>query len=96
MPHHGRPGVETREGRFGDGLSRERNQDAFGEVGEEGKADQDHYDWMYRLQLADIPAGSVVFEDDAYNTPHPTGTLPRVASSRRLLTPSAAPTWILD
>ena len=60
----------TREERFSSSLSRDRNQDELDKRIEEWTVTQDHYALMYRLQREGVPAGPVIFEDDAYNDPH--------------------------
>lgn len=60
----------TREERFSDGLNRERNQDALDERVGEWTTGHDHYELMYRLQQEGVPAGPVIFEDDAYSDRH--------------------------
>ncbi len=56
--------------RFSDSLSRGENQDELDRRIEEWTVKQNHYDLMYLLQGEGVPAGPVIFEDDAYTDPH--------------------------
>ncbi|MEE8353552.1 MAG: CoA transferase, partial [Dehalococcoidales bacterium] len=60
----------TREERFDDGLSREHNQDTLDERLGQWTVNHDHYELMFLLQKEGVPAGPVIFEDDAYTDPH--------------------------
>ena len=60
----------TRDERFTDSLSRDRNQDDMDTLIEEWTGQNNHYDLMFRLQKEGVPAGPVIFEDDAYTDPH--------------------------
>jgi len=60
----------TNEERFSDSLSRDKHQDELDRFIEEWTVTQNHYDLMYRLQREGVPAGPVIFEDDAYADPH--------------------------
>jgi crotonobetainyl-CoA:carnitine CoA-transferase CaiB-like acyl-CoA transferase len=59
----------VREDRFSDSLSRDKNQDELDRLIEEWTMKQDHYALMYLLQGEGVPAGPVIFEDDAYTDP---------------------------
>jgi len=60
----------AREERFSDSLGRGKNQDELDQRIEEWTVEQNHYDLMYLLQGEGVPAGPVIFEDDAYTDPH--------------------------
>jgi len=60
----------TRDERFTDSLSRDRNQDDMDTLIEEWTGQNNHYDLMFRLQKEGVPAGPVIFEDDAYTDSH--------------------------
>jgi len=60
----------TKDERFADSLSREKHQDELDKLIEEWTVKQDHYALMYLLQKEGVPAGPVIFEDDAYTDPH--------------------------
>jgi len=60
----------TKEERFSDSLSRDKNQDELDQRVEEWTVKQNHYDLMHLLQGEGVPAGPVIFEDDAYTDPH--------------------------
>jgi len=60
----------AREERFSDSLGRGKNQDELDQRVEEWTVKQNHYDLMYLLQGEGVPAGPVIFEDDAYTDPH--------------------------
>jgi crotonobetainyl-CoA:carnitine CoA-transferase CaiB-like acyl-CoA transferase len=51
-------------------LGREGNQDELDERIGEWTRNQNHYDVMFRLQKEGVPAGPVIFEDDAYRDEH--------------------------
>jgi len=57
----------TKEERFSDSLNRDKNQDEMDKLIEEWTIQQDHYDLMFMLQKEGVPAGPVIFEDDAYH-----------------------------
>jgi len=59
-----------RQERFADSLSRDRNQDDLDRLIQEWTMQHNHYDLMPRLQKEGVPAGPVIFEDDAYTDPH--------------------------
>ena len=60
----------TREQRFYDGPNRGKHQDELDRLIEEWTIKQNHYDAMYLLQSEGVPAGPVIFEDDAYTDYH--------------------------
>ncbi|MBL7165739.1 MAG: CoA transferase [Dehalococcoidales bacterium] len=60
----------TRDERFSDSLNRDRHQDDMDTLIEEWTSQNNHYDLMFRLQKEGVPAGPVIFEDDAYTDPH--------------------------
>ena len=60
----------ARDEKFSDSLSREHNQDELdGHIGE-WTMKNNHYDLMYLLQKEGVPAGPIIFEDEAYTDPH--------------------------
>ena len=60
----------ARDDRFSDSLSRDKHQDELDKLIEKWTVKQNHYDAMFQLQAEGVPAGPVIFEDDAYNDPH--------------------------
>lgn len=60
----------TREERFSDSPSRDKHQDELDKLIEEWTIKENHYTLMYLLQREGVPAGPVIFEDDAYTDPH--------------------------
>jgi crotonobetainyl-CoA:carnitine CoA-transferase CaiB-like acyl-CoA transferase len=56
--------------RFSDSLSRHKNHDDLDRHIQEWTVNHNHYDLMYLLQSEGVPAGPVIFEDDAYTDPH--------------------------
>lgn len=60
----------TQEDRFSDTLQRESCQDELDRFIEEWTIQNNHYDLMFLLQKEGVPAGPVIFEDDAYTDPH--------------------------
>jgi len=60
----------TKEDKFSDSLSRHKHHDELDELIAEWTIQQDHYALMHLLQSKGIPAGPVIFEDDAYTDPH--------------------------
>jgi len=60
----------TKEERFSDSLSRYKNRNELDRLIEEWTRKHNHYKLMYRLQKEGVPAGPVIFEDDAYKDPH--------------------------
>lgn len=60
----------SRDPRFGDMLSRHRNQDELDKLISEWTREQDHYEVMHKLQQAGVPAGPFMKEDEAYSDPH--------------------------
>ena len=60
----------TRDQRFADSLNRDHHQDDMDTLIEEWTSQNNHYDLMFRLQKEGVPAGPVIFEDDAYTDPH--------------------------
>ena len=60
----------TREERFSDSLGRGNNQDELDQRIEEWTVKHNHYDLMHLLQGEGVPAGPVIFEDDAYTDSH--------------------------
>jgi len=60
----------TRDERFSDSLSRDKHQDELDKLIEDWTIGQNHYDAMYLLQSQGVPAGPIIFEDDAYTDPH--------------------------
>jgi crotonobetainyl-CoA:carnitine CoA-transferase CaiB-like acyl-CoA transferase len=60
----------TKDEKFSDSLSRNKNQDELDEHIEEWTIKHNHYDLMHLLQREGVPAGPVIFEDDAYTDPH--------------------------
>ena len=59
----------AKEDRFSDSLNRDKNQDELDRLIEEWTIKQDHYALMYLLQGEGVPAGPIIFEDDAYTDP---------------------------
>lgn len=60
----------AKDEKFADSLSRDKNQDELDKLIEEWTRKHNHYDLMYRLQREGVPAGPLIFEDDAYNRDH--------------------------
>lgn len=60
----------ARDDRFSDSQGRDKNHDELDKRIEEWTVKQGHYDLMYLLQGEGVPAGPVIFEDDAYTDPH--------------------------
>jgi len=60
----------TKDEKFSDSLSREKNQDEMDKYIQEWTKKYNHYDLMHILQNEGVPAGPVIFEDDAYTDPH--------------------------
>lgn len=58
------------EGRFSDSLSRDKNHDELDTLVKEWTIKHDHYALMHLMQNEGVPAGPVIFEDDAYTDPH--------------------------
>jgi len=56
--------------RFSDSFSRHKHHDELDELIAEWTIKQDHYALMHLLQYKGVPAGPVIFEDDAYIDPH--------------------------
>ena len=60
----------ARDKKFADSLSREHNQDELDRHIEEWTMKNNHYDLMHLLQKEGVPAGPIIFEDEAYTDPH--------------------------
>jgi len=58
------------ESKFADSLGRRQHHDELDRLIEGWTVEQNHYDVMYLLQGEGVPAGPVIFEDDAYADPH--------------------------
>lgn len=59
----------TREEKFGDTISRYKNQDEMDRHIEEWTRERDHFEVMYILQAEGVPAGPVESYEDAYKDP---------------------------
>ena len=60
----------TRQEKFADSLGRDRNQDEMDSLIGQWTEKHNHYDLMFQLQKEGVPAGPIIFEDDAYTDPH--------------------------
>jgi len=60
----------TREEKFSGSLSRSQHHDELDRLIEGWTVKQNHYDLMHLLQGEGVPAGPIIFEDDAYTDPH--------------------------
>lgn len=60
----------AKDERFSNSLSRDKHQDELDRLVEDWTAEHNHYDVMFKLQKEGVPAGPVIFEDDAYTDPH--------------------------
>lgn len=60
----------TMNAKFSDRLSRDTHGEELDCLIGEWTSQYDHYELMYLLQKKGVPAGPVIFEDDAYTDPH--------------------------